>query len=118
MLNKRAGLMHRIMIQIIIVAIVFGLFLFANAQKINARGLRQEMIEKQTALLIDSAVSGMSFEILKMNNLYGSVEAVSLDKGKVFISVNGLPSQKGYPYFSRYQVIVEEEATKFIIKVL
>ena len=91
-------------------------FLFATAGKINARGVKQQVLEKQMALLIDSAVPGMSFEIAK-NNVNGIVQKVEVKEGKIFIMVGGLGSFKGYPYFSRYSVSVREEESKFVVSV-
>ena len=112
--NKRGGIFNRAVIHLILIGIIFALFLFATAGKVNGRGVRQQVLEKQTALLIDSAVPGMSFEISK-DNFEGSIQDVEIKNGKVFITVAGLKSFDGYPYFSKYSVSVVEEENKFII---
>ncbi len=115
-LNKQGGILNQIIIQLILVGIVFAIFLLATAGKVNARGVRQQVLEKEIALLIDSAVPGMSFEIRK-NNPNGVIQALELRDGKVFVGVAGLGSFKGYPYFSRYSVSVAEEENKFVVVV-
>lgn len=112
--NKRGGLLNQVIVHIVLVGLIFSLFLFATAGKINARGVRQQVLEKQMALLIDSAVSGMSFEIEK-NNINGVVQKVEVKGGKIFIMVEGLGSFKGHPYFSKYSVSVREEENKFVV---
>jgi len=116
MINKRRGLLHQTIVHLVLVGLILAFFLLATAGKINARGVRQQVLEKQTALLIGSAVSGMSFEIEK-NNINGLVQKVEIKEGKVFIMVEGLGSFKGYPYFSRYSVSVREEENKFVVSV-
>ena len=116
MKNKRGGLLHQTIVHLVLVGLILALVLLATAGKINARGVRQQVLEKQTALLIDSAVPGMSFEIEK-NNLNGVVQKVEVKEGKVFIMVEGLGSFKGYPYFNKYSVSVREEENKFVVSV-
>ena len=116
MRNKKGTLLNEVIIHIVLIGIIFALFLFATAGKINARGVRQQVLEKQTALLIDAAVPGMSFEIEK-NWFNGAVHDVNVQEGRIFISVAGLDSFVGYPYFSPYSVKVEEADDKFIVRV-
>jgi len=115
-LDKRGELLNQVIIHIILIVFIFGAFLMGNAEKINARGVRQQVLEKEMALLIDSAVPGMSFEIFKLN-AYGLVEGVRLKGGRIFVKVDGLDSLKGYPYFSRYSVSVSEKPDKFVVKI-
>ncbi|MFH1238434.1 MAG: hypothetical protein ABIH79_02760 [archaeon] len=116
MINKRGGLLHQTIVHLVLVGLILALFLLATAGKINARGVRQQVLEKQMALLIDAAVPGMSFEIEK-NNINGLVQKVEIKEGKVFIMVEGLGSFRGYPYFSRYSVSVKEKENKFVVGV-
>lgn len=108
--------MNQTIVHLVLVGLILALFLLATAGKINARGVKQQVLEKQTALLIDAAVPGMSFGIEK-NNIDGIVRKVEIKKGKVFIMVNGLVSFKGYPYFSRYSIGVAEKENKFVVSV-
>jgi len=115
--NKRGELLNQVTIQIILVVLVFAVFLMATADKINARGVKQQVVEKELALLIDSASPGMSFEILKISATGIKINDVKLKGGKVLVSLNGLNALKGYPYFSRYDVGVSDEGDKFIVRV-
>jgi len=116
MRKKRASILNQVIIHLVLIGIIFALFLFATAGKINARGVKQQVLEKQTALLIDAAVPGMSFEIEK-EWFNGVVYDVQINEGKVFIGVEGLASIEGYPYFSLYSVNVVEEEDKFVVSV-
>jgi hypothetical protein len=113
--SKKGDLMHEVIIQVIFVGLVFAIFFYATADKVNAREVKQQVLEKQTALLIDSAISGMSFEIFK-NNINGVVNKIEIKNGRVYIAVSGMASINGYPYFSKYSVSVEEIADKFIVR--
>jgi len=115
-MRKRGAILKMVIIHILLVGFVFAVFLFATADKINARGVRQQVLEKQVALLIDSAVPGMEFAISKVN-LNGVVHKVEIKGGAVLISVEGLSSIKGYPYFTPYDVGVREEEDKFVVMV-
>ena len=114
MRNKRGGLLNQVIIHLILIGIILALFLFATAGKINGRGVKQQVLEKEIALLVDAAVPGMSFEIEK-KNFNGFVSGVEIKEGKVFVEVAGLNAFAGYPYFSKYSVGVVEEESKFII---
>ena len=116
MITKRGDLMHQIIIHIILIGLIAAIFFMATAEKVNARGIKQQVLEKQTALLIDSAVPGMSFEIRK-ENINGVVNKAEVKGGRIFIGVNGITSFRGYPYFSKYSVSVKEESDKFIVRV-
>ena len=116
MKNKSASILNQIIVHLILIGIIFALFISAVAGNVNARGVRQQVIEKQTALLIDSAIPGMSFEI-KKKNVGGSVHSVELRNGRIFVGVDSFGSLRGYPYFSRYSVSVKEEIDKFVVSV-
>ena len=115
-MEKRGGLLNQVIIHIILIGIILALFLFATAGKINARGVKQQVLEREVALLIDAAVPGMSFEIEK-RNINGVVSLVEIKEGRVFVRVEGLNAFEGYPYFSRYFVSVEELDDKFVVSV-
>jgi len=116
MRNKRGDLLHQVIIHIILIGLIFAVFFIATAEKVNARGVRQQVLEKQMALLIDSAVPGMRFELNKVN-LYGDIENVKIGDGRIYVAVDGLASAKGYPFFTRYSVGVEETENKFVVSV-
>lgn len=117
-LNKRGqgDVLNPAIIQIILIAAILGMFLMATAGKINGRGVKQQILEKEVALLIDSATPGMGFEILKVN-AEGLVGNVRVENGRIFISVDGLASFKGQPYFSKYKVSVLKEPDKFVVRI-
>ncbi|MDH3353461.1 MAG: hypothetical protein OEL87_03370, partial [Nanoarchaeota archaeon] len=84
--------------------------------KINGRDVKQQVLEKQFALLVDSAEPGMSFEVKKAN-INGYISGVDIKDGRIFITVDGFASIDGYPYFSRYSVSSEEFDDKFVVSV-
>ena len=116
MRNKKGGLLNQVIIHLVLIGIIFALFMFATAGKVNARGVKQQVLEKEIALLIDVAVPGMSFYVDK-NHINGVVQDVEVKDGKVFVAVAGLGSFRGYPYFSKYSVDVVEEEYKFVVNV-
>jgi len=108
--------MYQVVIHIILIALIFAVFFMAIAGKVNGRDVKQQVLEKQVALLIDSAEAGMSFEIRKIN-IDGFVSDVRIKENRVFVVVDGLASVKGYPYFSKYSVSVGEEEDKFVVSI-
>lgn len=116
MMQKQGSVMNEIVIHIILIALILAVFLFAVADRVNGRDIKQQVLEKQLALLVDSAESGMSFGIMK-GNVNGFVDDVTVRDGRVFVGIDGLRSIKGYPYFSRYSVGVSEEEDKFVVSV-
>ena len=115
--NKRGELAQQVLIQIILIALIMAMFLMATASKINGRGVRQDILENEIAMLIEAAVPGMSFEVSKLN-ANGRVDYVKAERGKVFVSVDGLGSLNGRSYFSQYEIKVLEEKNKFVVMIL
>ena len=116
MMDKRGSVMNEFVVHVILIALVVAVFVFATAGRVNGRDVKQQVLEKQIALLIDSAEAGMSFEVNVVNK-NGHVDDVAILDGRVFVKVDGFSSVKGYPYFSRYSVDVEEVGDKFVISV-
>jgi hypothetical protein len=116
MKGKRGNLVEQVLIHIILIALLFALFFMANAGKINARGLKQQMIEKQTALIIEASEPGFIYEIEKFNE-DGFIDDMAIKQGRVYAKVNGLTSAKGYPFSSPYSVTLEKKDYKFVIKI-
>ncbi|MFH1521759.1 MAG: hypothetical protein ABIF18_02260 [archaeon] len=116
MKNKRASVLHQAILHIILIGLIFAIFLMATAERANGRGVKQQVLEKQIALLIDSAEAGMDFEVRKMN-INGLVDSVEVRDGKIFVRVDGLGSSRGYPYFSKYSVDVVDGEDKFVVSV-
>tara|TARA_Y100000310_G_scaffold286519_1_gene310774 strand:- start:5073 stop:5426 length:354 start_codon:yes stop_codon:yes gene_type:complete len=114
MKKKKAQILNETIIHLILIGLIFAVFFMATADKINGRGVRQQVLEKEIALLIDSGIPGMDFEIRKMN-INGVVQNVELRDGRVFVNIENLISFEGYPYFSKYSVSVVDSGDKFIV---
>lgn len=115
-IKKRGEILNQAVIQLILIGLIFALFIFATAGKVDSRGMKQQVLERQIALLIDSAVPGMSFEIAR-EHFDGTIQSIEIRDRKVFVGVAGLASFEGYPYFSRYSVKVVGEEDKFVVSV-
>jgi Na+-transporting NADH:ubiquinone oxidoreductase subunit NqrC len=114
MKNKKAQLLQQTLIHIIIIGLVASIFMVAEIQRLDNRGLKQQLLERQTALFIDSAVPGINITIDKLN-IAGYVGNVKVEENKIYITVEGLVSLNGYPIFSQYDVRVEEDDESFKI---
>ena len=114
--NKKASfdIIKETILHIFLIGLIFAIFLLGISLQTSSYNTKQQVLEKQTALLIDSAEAGMEFEIKKMN-INGIIENVKVEDNKVFIKAEGLSSVKGYPYFSRYSVSVREDEDKFVV---
>tara|TARA_Y100000310_G_C20685795_1_gene818884 strand:+ start:2676 stop:3074 length:399 start_codon:yes stop_codon:yes gene_type:complete len=121
-IGKRGNLMYEVIMHLILVALLFALFFYATAGRVGTKDVKQQVLEKQIALMIDSAESGMSFSIYKINS-NGRVDNIELSDGKVHALVEGQKVSKGYPYFSKYNVGVrfvdndKELEDKFVVSV-
>jgi hypothetical protein len=115
-MQKRGEIIHQALIYLILVGLIFGLFIAATTGKINGRGVKQQVVEKQLALLIDAAVPGMSFKVQRRQQS-GTIDDLAVKEGKVFAKVSGLNSLDGYPYFTRYRVEVTKNPLFFEVKV-
>ncbi len=114
--NNRGSVLIEVVIHIILIALVLAGFLFAVSGRVNGRDLKQQILEKQMALLIDSSDAGMTFTINSLN-INGLVDSVSVRDSRIFIGVDGFPSVRGYPYFSKHIVSVRKTKGEFIINV-
>ena len=114
--DKKGSILNQVVIHILLVGLIFAVFFMATTGKVNSRGVKQQIVERQVALLIDAAESGMSFEIWK-GNIGGGVSKLELRGRRVYAVVDGLTSLEGYPYFSRYSVEVVEEGGKFVVSI-
>ncbi len=115
-MGKRGLSMEKVIIHIILIGLLFVVFLSAMDAKMGSRGVKQQVLEKELALLIDASSGGMSFEV-RRNNPSGLVDSVDVSNGRIFISVDGLRSVDGYPYFSKYDIGVESMDSKFIVRI-
>jgi len=114
--DKKGEILNQVIVHIVLVGLIFAIFVFATAGRINGRNVKQQVLEKEIALLIDAAESGMEFGIQKAM-INGEINNIEIKEGRVFVTVEGLGSYKGYPYFSKYSVSVRSEGNKFIISV-
>ena len=114
--NTRANLTYQVITHLILIALIFAVFFLAATSRVHSKVVKQQVLEKQTALLIDSAVQGMVFTINKVNK-NGRISNLEIKEGRVFVYVEGQGYSKGYPYFSKYEVILEKEEGKFLIKI-
>ncbi len=105
-LRKKASLLQETIIHLVLIVLIFGLFFFATAGRVGTKDVKQQVLEKQIALLIDSAEEGMSFTVYKVNS-QGFISDLKIEEGKVFVFVSDQKVSKGYPYFSKYFVSVE-----------
>jgi hypothetical protein len=111
---------------LILIALIFGIFFAASANKVNSRAVKQQVLEKQLALLIDSAEPGTDFYIKKINinKQIDKIDKIEIKEGRIFAYVNGQSFSKGYPYFSKHSVSVEfvkaekDLDSKFLIKII
>lgn len=115
-MKKKGSILDSFVINIILVAVIFAIFLLAVSGRVNSRDVHQQVLEKQLALLIDSADAGMSFGVMKVN-VKGLVDSIEVRDGRVFAKIDGFPSFQGYPYFSRHSVSVSDEGDKFVVHV-
>jgi hypothetical protein len=113
--GKRGSSVESFALQGIMIVLVFVGLLMAVNERVSARDVRIQVLEKQLALLIDSSEAGFSFEVAKIN-VKGLVDRVWVENGKIYAKVNGLYGG-GYSYFSRYAVWVEEREDKFVVRV-
>ena len=116
MKNKSAKLLYEIIIHLILITLIFGLFFISTTYRANSKGVRQQIIEKQTALLIDSAPAGTRF-FLKRENPNGKINNIDLKDGRIYAYVDDNQFSKGYPYFSEHDVNIEKEEKRFVVKI-
>ena len=112
--GKRGDVLHEIIIQIIIIAIVIVASIFAVEAKANTNGVKQQILEKELAIIIDASDNGYKFEVSKQNR-DGLVDKIEIRDGRIFVGVNGFFIGEGYPFFSAHKIRIEEDKTKFII---
>ena len=116
MKNKRADTLQTALAHILIIGFIATIFFISNAQRIDNRFVRQQIIEKQIALFIDSAIPGMEFTIMKMKE--GSyINKLEIKDDYIYATVNSLPSAKGYPIFSPYSIQINQDEWEYRISI-
>ena len=115
-IGEKASILHQVIMHLVIIGVLFALFFLATAGRVDSREVRQQVLEKQLALLIDSGLPGMSFSVSKINR-DGFVTRIETLDGEIFSYVDGSKFSEGYPYFSKYNVRIEENELEFLIKI-
>lgn len=115
--NKRGmNLMYQVIVHLILIALIFAMFFMASVNKVNSKVVKQQVLEKQIALMIDSAVPGTTFSVMKSNK-WGIISDVQIKEGRVIVSVDLGGADNGYPYFSKYAVSADLDEQRFYIRV-
>ncbi len=104
----------QMIVSLIIIGFVAVIFMFGIVRKLDDRGVKQDLAEKQTALLIEASLPNTNIIIYKKN--FGmTVSSVKIKDGKIFIDLDGLISLKGTSFISNNHVLVMEEEKQFRI---
>lgn len=114
--DKKGKLLYQVIAHLVLIGIVFGVFTFAVAGQVNSRDVKQQVLENQLALLIESAEPGMVFSVSK-ENPNGVVNDLRISEGRIFVEVDNFISVEGKSFFTRYEVFLEEDENKFYIYV-
>jgi len=104
-------------LEIILIAIIFGLFFLSISYRLEGVGVKTQLIEKQTSMILESGSPGMEFYIFK-NTRNGVIKKIEIKNNKIFARVDDYTYSQGYPFFTRNEVQLEEQNDKFIIKII
>jgi len=108
--KKGTDLLRQILFQVILIGLILAMFFSSAASRVNGKMVKQQLIEKQTALMIDSAISGTDLIISKKNAK--DVIKMEIKEGRVFVYVNNQKISRGYPYFTRYSADLEDKTSE------
>jgi hypothetical protein len=114
MKSKKAQTLNEVIIHILLVGFIFVLFFGVSSLNVNSRGVKQQVLEKQIVLLIDSGFPEMKLVISKVN-INGIIEKMELKNNKVFVYIDGLKYSEGQSYFSEYKITLEEDKDNYYI---
>ena len=119
-MNKKAGadLTRQIIFQIILVGLILGIFFASASLRVNGKAVKQQILEKQLALLIDSAIPETTLIVNKLNEK-GKIKSIEIRNGRIFVLVEDSKISNGYPFFTKYNVNAkyEEENGRFLITI-
>ena len=115
-MDKKGINIYEVLLHLILIAFIFGAFIFATVGRAGSKGVKQQVVEKQIALLIDSAESGMTFSVTKFN-MNGAISKLWVEEGKVHALIENQKQSNGYPFFSKYDVSFREDENKFYLGV-
>jgi hypothetical protein len=114
MINKNGGFLQKSIISIVLVMTVFALLLVFISHRSESLGFKQQFLEKQMALIIDSGIPGTVFYLNKLSSDV-LIDDVSIRDGRIFIKISGFSSLTGYPYLTPYLVTAEDIGNKWRI---
>ena len=116
MKSKKASLMHQIIVHLILIALIFAMFFMSASYRTESKGVKQQVLEKQLALLIDSAEPNTTI-IVRQIYMNGKVSNMEIKQGRIFVYVNDQGYSKGYPYFTKYELGLEKDNENYYIKI-
>lgn len=108
--------MYQVIVHLILIALIFALFMLSFENKINSKAVKQQILEKQIALMIDSAPPGTTLSVFKSNK-WGIINDLQIINGRVLVSVDLGGVDKGYPYFTKYSVSADSDEQKFYVRI-
>lgn len=106
-INDKRGmnLVYQVIVHLILIALIVALLFLASVNKVNSYSAKRQVLERQIALMIDSAPPGTIISVFQSNK-NGIINNVRLENGNVLVDIDGNKDTTGYPYFSRYSVNV------------
>lgn len=114
--NKKAMMLREMIVHLILIGLIFIMFFMVTAGRVSKNEVRQQVIEKQIALMIDSAEPGTTISIRKVST-NGLLNSISVDGNAIHVVINDFVSIKGYPYFTKNYVSIREDITRFYIDI-
>ena len=81
---KKADIVYQTLTHLILITLIFAIFFLAATSKVSSKVVKQQVLEKQTALLIDAADAGMTIIIDKTYVSGGTIGNIELKEGRVF----------------------------------
>ena len=116
--NKKASfdIIKETILHIFLIGLIFAIFLLGISLQTSSYNTKQQVLEKQTALMIDSGFPGNEI-IIQKKNRNGYISDLKLEDNKIFIFLENQKQLKGHAYFSEYVVKLEEQPEYYIIKI-
>lgn len=113
---SKKGEIDSVVLQMIFVALVFVGLLMAVSERVNARDIKTQVLEKELALLIEAAEPGFNFSILKVNE-NGLIDKMKVEDDRIYVAIDGLGYGSGTAFFSRHVAEVYSDKDKFVMRV-
>ena len=83
-MQKRGGNLQQTVIHLILVALILALLLFAVLGRSNKDEIKQQILEKQTAILIEASPQNTQLEINK-ENVNGLITNITIQDYKIYV---------------------------------